>query len=179
MPQRANQVQPRIRGVSGALSLQLPRYKFKIAGLDGNMMAPPTGLLPLLRWARGPLSVSCRSGTPLTCFKSSQGAWCTTTRCHVSSNFGPCLPVEEGSGATMYLEAPDPASSLRRALVLLHVPWLWTPPPHWGGLHRCHASHGSLWVIEVKNKEMCRWPSPIASIVRSHDAHSWQCSNSH
>jgi hypothetical protein len=28
------------------------------------MLAPPAGSWPLPRWARGPLSVPCRSGTP-------------------------------------------------------------------------------------------------------------------
>jgi hypothetical protein len=101
------------------------------------------GSLPLLRWARGPLPVPYRPGTPHTGFKSKQGAWCDATRYHVSRSSGPCLPALEGSGATMCFVAPDLASLLRRAPVLPRVPWLRTPPLRWGGLQCCHVSHGS------------------------------------
>jgi hypothetical protein len=39
--------------------------------------------------------------------------------------------------------APDPASLLRRALMLPRTPRLWTPPPCSGGLLCYHMSHGS------------------------------------
>jgi hypothetical protein len=37
---------------------------FRKATWGKEMLAPPTGSLPLLRWAQGPLSVPCTLGTP-------------------------------------------------------------------------------------------------------------------
>jgi hypothetical protein len=42
----------------------IPRYKVPIRSTGKEMLAPPAGSLPLPRWARGPLSVPCRPGTP-------------------------------------------------------------------------------------------------------------------
>jgi hypothetical protein len=64
-------------------------------------------------------------------------------RCHVSHGSGSCLPAWEGSGATTCPAAPNPASLLKRVLVLPHIPRLWILPPCSGGLRRCHASRGS------------------------------------
>jgi hypothetical protein len=66
-----------------------------------------------------------------------------TTSCHASLSFEPCLPVGVGSGTATRPMVLDPASLLGRALALPHISWLRTPLPYWGGLWRCHASHGS------------------------------------
>jgi hypothetical protein len=42
----------------------IPRYKVPKSSAGKEMLAPPVGSLPLLRWARVPLSVPCRPGTP-------------------------------------------------------------------------------------------------------------------
>jgi hypothetical protein len=42
----------------------IPRYKVPKSSAGKEMLAPPAGSLHLLRWARGPLSVPCRPGTP-------------------------------------------------------------------------------------------------------------------
>jgi hypothetical protein len=49
-------------------------------------------------------------------------------RYHVPYGFGPRLPVEVGSGAAMCPTAPDLASRLRRAPVLLCALQLWASP---------------------------------------------------
>jgi hypothetical protein len=48
---------------------------------------------------------------------------------HVSHGSRPHLPVEEGSGAAMCLEALDPTTMLRRALLPSHAQQLWISPP--------------------------------------------------
>jgi hypothetical protein len=48
----------------GALPFQPPRQKFRRTVRGKKILAPPVGSLPLLRWARGPLSVPCTLGTP-------------------------------------------------------------------------------------------------------------------
>jgi hypothetical protein len=63
-----------------------------------------------------------------------------TATCPVSS-VGPCLPVEAGSGAATCPTAPDSASLLGRAPVLLRVTQLRTPSPNSGGLWCCHVPH--------------------------------------
>jgi hypothetical protein len=62
--------------------------------------------------------------------------------CHVSHDFGCCLPAREGSNAAMYPMALDPASLLGRAPVLPHVLRLQILHPYSRGLRRCHMSHG-------------------------------------
>jgi hypothetical protein len=70
----------------------------------------------------------------------SGGLWCY----HVSRGSRSCLPTQEGSSAAMSPMTLDPASLLRRAPVLPHVPRHWTLPPWSGGLRRCHVSCGSV-----------------------------------
>jgi hypothetical protein len=48
-----------------------------------------------------------------------------------------------GSGIVTCLMAPELASRLRWAPVLSRVLCLWTLPPDWGGLRRCHVACGS------------------------------------
>jgi hypothetical protein len=70
---------------------------------------------------------------------STEGLRC----CCVFRNSRPRLPAREGSGAATHSAAPDSATHHRRALVLLRVPRLRTPPPSSGGPRCCHISHGS------------------------------------
>jgi hypothetical protein len=105
------------------------------------MLTPPVGSHPLPRWARGPLSVPCRSGTlayKLQVQDKEQDVlphfpqlWTLPPppylgglRCyHMLCGFGRCLPAREGS---------DAAS----------CPPLQTLPPRSEGLRCCHMSHG-------------------------------------
>jgi hypothetical protein len=132
-------------------------------------LATPAGSLPLLRWARGPLSVPCKLGTP-------------TYKLQVKTRSGSCihapppnstrpyLPAKVGSYVVTCPVAPDPTSLLGRALAFPRVSWLrtlpsrralvppcvprhQTPPPCSGGLRRCHVSRSSLWAANLKNKE--------------------------
>jgi hypothetical protein len=114
--------------------LQLTSKNFKIIERATEELAPPEGSLPLPRWARGPLLVPCRLGTP-TCkiqvniwseafihvlprslqhwtLPSSKG-W--LRGCHMSRGFESCLPNRKASGATACTVAPNPASLQGRA----------------------------------------------------------------
>jgi hypothetical protein len=62
-------------------------------------------------------------------------------RCHVSHGTGSCLPAREGYGAATCPMAPDPASLLGRALMLLCIPRYWILPSCSGGLRRYHVSY--------------------------------------
>jgi hypothetical protein len=132
-------------------------------------MAPPVGSLPLLRWAWGPLSVSCRLGTPTTDIKIRQPVErATMSRCLFRGS-RPHLPTREGSSAVTCSTAPDlasecssaathpmaldPASLLGRAPASPRVVHLRIPPPRWRGLQCCHVSSSSLWAIGRRNKE--------------------------
>jgi hypothetical protein len=95
------------------------------------MLVPSAGLLPPPRWARGPLSVPCRLGTPAYKLqvKTKSGA-CNHTSphtpqhwnlppdrrglrgCHMSSGSGARLPVREGSSTAMCTMASDPQGGL-------------------------------------------------------------------
>jgi hypothetical protein len=75
--------------------------------------------------------------------RTSPTGWGGLRRCHVSYSFGPRLPAEVGFDAAMCPMAPDLATRLRWALALLRVICLWTSPPSWDGLRRCHMSYGS------------------------------------
>jgi hypothetical protein len=94
------------------------------------------GSQPLPRWARGPLSVSCRLGTPTYKFQVKTRSGRGLTRHHVPCSAGPCLLAEVGSEAVMCPVALDAASLIGRAPAPPRVPWLRTPPPCKGGL-RC------------------------------------------
>jgi hypothetical protein len=69
--------------------------------------------------------------------------------------------------AATHPTAPDPVSPLRRAPALPQVLWLWTSPPFWGGLRRCHVSRGSgplLPTVESSGAAMCPMASDLASL---------------
>jgi hypothetical protein len=155
--------------LQGALPLQLSSGKFKITKRGTERMAPPVGLLPLLRWAWGSLSVPCRQGTPTTDIKIRQHVeHATMSRC-VFRGSRPHLPTREGSGAVTCSTAPDlasecssaathpmaldPASLLGRASASPRVIHLRTPPPRWRGLQCRHMSSSSLRAIGRRNKE--------------------------
>jgi hypothetical protein len=80
-------------------------------------LATPAGLQPLPRWAWGPLSVSCRPGTPTYKLQVKTRRGCAPTCRHVPYNTRPCLPAEVGSGAATCPVAPNPASLQGSALV--------------------------------------------------------------
>jgi hypothetical protein len=75
--------------------------------------------------------------------------------CHVPHGSGPRLSAWEGSGAAMCHTAPNPAYLLGRAPVLPRVPRLRILPPCslLEGGWRCHVSHDSQRVADLKNKE--------------------------
>jgi hypothetical protein len=106
------------------------------------------GLQPLPRWARGPLSVPCKPGTPTykLQIETESGACIHVSPCalqyrtlrlcrgglwgyHVSHDTRPCPPTREGSGATMCTVALDPASLQGRAPAPPCVLRLQTLPP--------------------------------------------------
>jgi hypothetical protein len=137
----------------GALPFQLPRQKFRRTVRGKKMLAPPVGLLSLLRWARGPQSVPCTLGTPAHHLQvESRGRVYIHELSHVLRLriLPPCI---DGSGATTRPAAPNPTSLLGRALALLYVPLLWSSPPCSEGLRCWHASRDTLWVV---NKEILR-----------------------
>jgi hypothetical protein len=129
-------------------------------------------------------SFACRSCTVLRCrysadrvpldtsLKSKQVTGRASTHCHVSYGFEPRLPAEVGSGSATCPMAPDLASRLRWAPVLPHVLWLWTSPPSWGGLWRCHVSRGSLWAAGLKHKEKPSSPAYAAMHACSQSMHA-------
>jgi hypothetical protein len=117
----------------------LSRSSFRKAERGKDVLAPPAGSQPLPRWARGPLSVPCKPGTPTYTLKSKTR---NNTYCHMPRSSGPCLAAREGSSAATCSVASDPASMLGRVPVLSCVPWLWTLPPCLEGLQRCHVPCG-------------------------------------
>jgi hypothetical protein len=101
------------------------------------MLAPPMGSLPPARWARGPLSIPCRPGTPAyklqvktkseTCNHASPRIpqhWVLPPMRgglrggHVSSGSRARIPYREGSGVGMYTVALDPLGGLRSVTCL-------------------------------------------------------------
>jgi hypothetical protein len=139
------------------------------------MLAPPAGSQPPPRWARGPLSVPCRSGTPayrlqvktrsracihtLSCVLQLRtsppyrcGLWCY----HMSCNSGRHLPAVTGSGAAMCHVSLGLSSQPRRAPALLRDPWLRTLSPCWGGLRFCPVVLCGLRTRRYK--ERVSWP---------------------
>jgi hypothetical protein len=85
--------------------------------------------------------------------------------CHVFRGSRSCLPFREGSGAATCPVAPDPASLFRRAPALPRVPRHRPPPPCSGGLRCCHVSCGSLWAVDIKNKERLSWSTYAARLA--------------
>jgi hypothetical protein len=91
----------------------------------------------------------------------------------VPYGFGPRLPAEVGSSAATCPMAPDLTSRLMWAPMLSRVLCLRTSPIGWGGLQRCHVSHGSLRATRFKYKEK---PSRPAYTAR----HAYfQCTRGH
>jgi hypothetical protein len=89
-------------------------------------------------------------------------------RCHVSRGARSCVPAQDGSDAVMCPTALDPASLLRRALALPHVPRLWIMPPCLGGLRRCHVSRGSkscFPALEGSGATTCPTAPGLASLL--------------
>jgi hypothetical protein len=75
--------------------------------LDPASMLGRAPMLPCVSWLR--ILPPCSGGI---------------RRCHVSHGSRSCLPAHEGSDATTCPTTPDPASLLRRAPTLPHVPRL-------------------------------------------------------
>jgi hypothetical protein len=98
-----------------------------------------------LRWA---LALPC-----VIWLRTSPPGWGELRRCHVPRGSGPHLLTEVDFGAAICPMNLDLASRLRWALALPCILWLWTSPPDWGGLWRCHMSRGSLCVAGLKYKE--------------------------
>jgi hypothetical protein len=67
---------------------------------------------------------------PHITFKLRQGAGRASLHCHVSCSFGPHLPAEVGSGASMCPVAPNLATLPRWSLTLLCVPRPQTSSPY-------------------------------------------------
>jgi hypothetical protein len=106
-------------------------------------LAPPAGSQPPPRWARGPLSVPCKLGTPAYRLNSKIRS---KTYCHMPYSSRSCLLARGrggGSIAVTYPTASDPASLLGRALALSRVLQLRISPPCSGGLRHCHVSRGT------------------------------------
>jgi hypothetical protein len=102
-----------------------------------KMLAPPTGSQPLPWWARGPLSVPYRLGTPAYRLQAkTKGKACTHTLSHDTAAPESTSLLREGSNIATCLKAPDPASLPRRALALPCVLRLRTVP-HLKGWLRC------------------------------------------
>jgi hypothetical protein len=73
--------------------------------------------------------------------------------CHMSHGLASHQRIQKGSGTVTCPMTPDITPLSRRALTLLHVPQLWTPPPYREGLCHCHTSHSSLWAASLKYKK--------------------------
>jgi hypothetical protein len=110
-------------------------FKSRLPAREGSgvVTCPTAPDLASLLWRA--LALSC--ALPLQILPLCLGG---LRRCHVSCGMGPHLSAREGFDVVMCVEALDPASLLKRALVLLCVSWLWTLPPYLRGLHRCHMS---------------------------------------
>jgi hypothetical protein len=151
------------------LSLQLLSKKFKITKQGIEELAPTVGSQPLPRWARGPLSIPYRLGTPTYKLqvKTRCGA-CThmlpcvlrhqtlppnqggLRGCHVSRGSRTRFPDEKGSGATTCTVAPDPLGGLRCAT----CPVAPHPASLPGGLRAatCPIVSCGLWVTSIKKR---------------------------
>jgi hypothetical protein len=134
---------PRIRSTRGALALQLSSEKFKVTRRGAEELAPSVGSQPPSRWARGPLLVPYKPGTPAYRLQ-------IKTRSRTCIHALPCVlqlrtspPADVGSGATTCPAAPNLTSVSRWALALPHVLYLRASPPSQGGLRHCYVSHGS------------------------------------
>jgi hypothetical protein len=108
----------------GALSHQQSRLSFKKSHGE-NMLSPPAGSMPLLRWVRGPLSIPCKPGTPAYMLQAK-------TKCKVCAHALPCATT-----------APKLTSLLREGPGVATCPRLQTPPLCLGGLQCHHMPRGS------------------------------------
>jgi hypothetical protein len=155
-------------------------------------IGPTSSSQPLPRWARGPLSVPWRLGTPaykiwvktrsMTCIHALPrrgGLLCH----HMSYGPGPRLLAEVSSGTATCPSAPDLTSLMRWAPMLPHEPRPQTSPPCWAELRRCHMSHGSglclpkrgapvlsrvprpRWPVDHRNKERLSYPRHVARLA--------------
>jgi hypothetical protein len=126
----------------------LPRYHSRSCSRrttwGKEILAPPVDLLPLLRWAQGPLSIPYRPGTTCasTKLKQRSRAYVLALSCVPRHQVHNC-PVQRGSGGAVCPTAPDPTSLLRRGPVLPRIPPLRTLPLCSGGVQCCHVSRGS------------------------------------
>jgi hypothetical protein len=95
---------------------------------------------------------------------------CGLRRCHVSHDPGPRFSARMGSSAATCPVPLGLSSEPRRASMLSHIPWLWTPPPCWGGIWCCHAPRNSLWTAGLRYKECLSWPSYASRLACFQDA---------
>jgi hypothetical protein len=89
--------------------------------------------------------------------------------CHVSYSSEARLSAEVGSDAATYPTALDLTSRLRWDPSLPQVLRLWTSPPDWDGLRRCHVPYGSKphLLAEVGSSvTMCPMALELASRLR-------------
>jgi hypothetical protein len=101
------------------------KYKFQMSSAGRKMLTPPGGSQPPLRWARGPLSVPYRSGTP-------------TYKLKVRIRGGSSI---HAPSQVLQLWIPAPQV---RGLRYNHVPGSSGPPPlGFGGLRSHRMSHSS------------------------------------
>jgi hypothetical protein len=129
-------------------------------------VAPPVGSLPLPRWARGPLSLSYRPGTPAYRLMSKTR---NKTYCHMSYNSRSHLPTPESSSTATCPTASVPTSLLERAPMLPCVPLHRSSPPYSGGLRCCHMPHGSGLYLpsrEGSGTATCLVASDLASLLK-------------
>jgi hypothetical protein len=115
------------------------------------LLAPPVGSLPPVRWARGPLSVSCRLGTSAYMLQAkTKGKVCAHTLPHATA-------------------VPETTSLLRDGSNTATCLRLQTPPFFLGGLRRCHMPRGSgpsLAIQEGSDAAMCPLASDLTSLLR-------------
>jgi hypothetical protein len=101
------------------------KTEFQKSRVRKMMLVTHTSSLPPPRWARGPLSVPYRPGTPAYMFQAkTKGMVWTHTLPRATAELKPTSLHREGSGAAT-------------------CPWLQTPPLCLGELQHCHMPRGS------------------------------------
>jgi hypothetical protein len=100
------------------------RVSSSVSLVARHAFAAPVSSQPPPRWARGPLSVSCRLGTP-------------TYRLQVKTSSRACIYI---LSCVLQLRTSPPL--LRWLLTVPSVLQLRTSPPCQGGLQHSHVSHG-------------------------------------
>jgi hypothetical protein len=103
-------------------------------------LASPVGSNPLPSWARGPVSVPYRSGTPTYKLQiKTRSRTCThAVPCALQHQVQP--PSQGGLWGYQVSSASNPTSLIGSAPAPSHVSWVQTLPPCRGGL-RCTACH--------------------------------------